>query len=240
MQYDAKNNSSIWREFMRIRIKVDVRRPLKRKKKIVKKDKIKVVFTCKYEKLGDFCFICGLLSHTERFCQNKLETEEGSITREWGHWLRAPPRKMAGNSRSKWLRAEGEGDWGRQEVRDTHRAENQGFQTRAATDGRSQRDKTHKKADILGYTNNYGTEMQLKEGNLNLNDSTGLDSDELYGLALEERKRQRVEAQLNKTQVHVSNVPNKDSILSHRDCIETSSNLEATLARQASRKPRVT
>ena len=39
LQYDAKNNSSIWREFMRIRIRVDVRKPLKRKKKIVKKKK---------------------------------------------------------------------------------------------------------------------------------------------------------------------------------------------------------
>lgn len=64
LQYDSKNNSSIWREYMRVRIRLDVRKPLKRKKKIVKKDKSEVVVTCKYEKLGDFCFICGLLSHT--------------------------------------------------------------------------------------------------------------------------------------------------------------------------------
>lgn len=35
VQYDAKNNSSIWREYIRIRIKMDVRKPIKRKKKIV-------------------------------------------------------------------------------------------------------------------------------------------------------------------------------------------------------------
>lgn len=34
VQYDAKNNSSIWREYMRIRIKMDVRKPIKRKKKL--------------------------------------------------------------------------------------------------------------------------------------------------------------------------------------------------------------
>lgn len=39
VQYDAKNNFSIWREFKRIKIRLDVRKPLKRKKKIVKKDK---------------------------------------------------------------------------------------------------------------------------------------------------------------------------------------------------------
>ncbi|XP_074346159.1 uncharacterized protein LOC141684922 [Apium graveolens] len=112
LPYDTKNNSSIWHEYMRLRIKIDVRKPLKRKTKIVKKDKTEVVVTCKYEKLGDFCFICGLLTHTERFCNKKLETADGGITREWGKWVRAPPRRMTGNSISKWLRAEGDGDWG--------------------------------------------------------------------------------------------------------------------------------
>lgn len=84
-QYDCKNNSSIWREFMRLRIRIDVRKPLKRKKKICKKDKPEVVVNCKYEKLGDFCFICGLLSHTEPFCRKKLESSSEIITRYWGH-----------------------------------------------------------------------------------------------------------------------------------------------------------
>ncbi|KAL8088698.1 hypothetical protein AgCh_038468 [Apium graveolens] len=36
IEYDHKNNTSIWREYMCIRVKVDVRKPLKRKKKITK------------------------------------------------------------------------------------------------------------------------------------------------------------------------------------------------------------
>lgn len=82
IEYDANNNSSIWREFMHLKIKVDVRKPLKRKKKICKKDKTEVIVQCKYEKLGDFCFICGLLSHTERFCKKKFEGDGSLITRE--------------------------------------------------------------------------------------------------------------------------------------------------------------
>lgn len=58
---------------MRLRVRVDVRKPLKCRKKICKKDKTEVMVSCKYEKLCDFCFICGLLSHTERFCPKKLE-----------------------------------------------------------------------------------------------------------------------------------------------------------------------
>lgn len=112
LQYDANNNSSIWRECMRLRIRVDVRKPLKRKKKIVKKDKSEVIVQCKYERLGDFCFTCGLMSHTERFCKKKLESNSGEVSKEWGSWLRAPPRKAVGASKSKWLQEEGDGEWG--------------------------------------------------------------------------------------------------------------------------------
>lgn len=139
-----------------------------------------------------------MLSHTERFCKKKLETNDGAITKDRGHWLRAPPRKTAGGSKSKWLREEGDGDWGRQKGRDTHRAENQGFQntrsTRPTTDLRVQRDSTNNKADISGYSVGYENNMQPNEGNSKMSNTNGLDSDELYGLNLEERKRQRVDA----------------------------------------------
>lgn len=49
LEYDAKIDSSIWRECMRIKIRLDVRKPLKRKKKIVKKDGKEFIVTCKYE-----------------------------------------------------------------------------------------------------------------------------------------------------------------------------------------------
>lgn len=51
LEYDAKNNFSIWRECMRLRIRLDVRKPLKRKKKIVKKDGTGFTVSCKYERL---------------------------------------------------------------------------------------------------------------------------------------------------------------------------------------------
>ncbi|KAL8105683.1 hypothetical protein AgCh_029471 [Apium graveolens] len=36
-----------------------------------------------------------------------------AIKRDWGSWLRAPPRRAAGGSRSKWLREDGDENWGR-------------------------------------------------------------------------------------------------------------------------------
>lgn len=67
---------------MRIKIKVDVRKPLKRKKKISRKNETYFVVQCKYERLGDICFICGMLSHTERFCKKKLDQNVPEGTKE--------------------------------------------------------------------------------------------------------------------------------------------------------------
>lgn len=91
--YNPNNNTSIWREYMRFKTTVDVRKSQKRKKKICRRDKTEFVVNCKYEKLGDLCFICGLMLHTERFCKKRLEGGSSIIIREWGSWLRAPSRR---------------------------------------------------------------------------------------------------------------------------------------------------
>lgn len=94
--YDPNNNSSIWRECMRIKIKFDVRKPLKRKKKICRKNGAECIVQCNYERLGEFCFTCGMITHTEKFCNKRLAMESSDSLREWGAWLRAPSRRMAG------------------------------------------------------------------------------------------------------------------------------------------------
>ncbi|XP_074373983.1 uncharacterized protein LOC141714359 [Apium graveolens] len=54
VSYDSTNNTSIWREYMRLKIRLDIRLPLKRRKKICRRDRTEFIVTCKYEKLGDF------------------------------------------------------------------------------------------------------------------------------------------------------------------------------------------
>lgn len=111
LEYDAKNNGSIWRNCMRVRIRLDTRKPLKRKKKIVKKDGQEIIVDCKYERLGEFYFSCGMVSHTDRFCRNILARGEEEVVKEWGSWLRAPPRRAAGQMQSKLLREENDDTW---------------------------------------------------------------------------------------------------------------------------------
>lgn len=123
VMYDSSNNASIWREYMRLKIKVDVGLPLKRRNKIYRRDRTKCVVNCKYEKLDDFRFLCEMLSHTERFCKKRLEGGSYYVAREWGSWLRAPPRRGAAQGRSIWLRDEGTKEWGGNFRNDNH----QGF-----------------------------------------------------------------------------------------------------------------
>lgn len=41
IEYDAKNNAGIWREFTRLKVRVVVRKPLKRKKKYARRTKLR-------------------------------------------------------------------------------------------------------------------------------------------------------------------------------------------------------
>lgn len=113
IMYDHKDDSSLWRDYMRVKIKLDVRKPLKRKKKIITRDGKEFIVHCKYERLGEFCFIFGLVSHTDRFCRKYYESRVEHTIKEWGAWLRAPARRNVGQPKSKWFRDDGDGEWGR-------------------------------------------------------------------------------------------------------------------------------
>lgn len=80
MEYDQKNNTGIWREYMRIMIRIVARKPLKRRKKIIRKTGKEVIVSCKYERLGDFCFTCGMVTHTERYCGKFLNESRKGVT----------------------------------------------------------------------------------------------------------------------------------------------------------------
>lgn len=67
---------------MRIRIKLDVRRPIQRKKRILKKDGSEFTVICRYERVGEFSFSFGMVSHTEHFCRNHGTAGGGEAGKE--------------------------------------------------------------------------------------------------------------------------------------------------------------
>jgi len=88
LEYDEKNNSNFWRQYMRIRVMVDVRKPLVCSKSIKKKDTSPVTINIKYECLGIFCYYCGILGHTEDSCEKLYVVQEEDGMRNWGPDIR--------------------------------------------------------------------------------------------------------------------------------------------------------
>ncbi|CAN1842039.1 hypothetical protein LINPERHAP1_LOCUS36716 [Linum perenne] len=92
---------------MRIRVRMDVRRALKREKKIKRPGGNVEVGRFRYEKLPTFCFLCGLMGHVERNCQVRFDNYGSEIVRLWGPELRAPPRVYKPKGGERWLVEDG-------------------------------------------------------------------------------------------------------------------------------------
>ncbi|KAL8090914.1 hypothetical protein AgCh_040108 [Apium graveolens] len=98
------NYKGVWREYMRIRVTLDIARPLKRRMKVRKSGNKWSWITLKYENVPTFCFICGVLGHSDKFCSKLFEVPENEISRPYGAWMRAPLRRAKMAIGSKWLR----------------------------------------------------------------------------------------------------------------------------------------
>ena len=89
IQYDETNNTRFGASYMRVKVRIDVSRPLKRWKKILLSNGSSSQVLFKYEHLGLFCFLCGKLGHIERFCDLHFSMAIDSMARGWGNWLKA-------------------------------------------------------------------------------------------------------------------------------------------------------
>jgi hypothetical protein len=106
VEYDKNNKTSFWHQYMRIRVRIDVRLPLKKSTKVMNKQGEWCTVKFKYEKLGIFCFVCGIMGHVENKCLVRFEMEEDNGVREWSSELRAENRRQGGRITSRWLREE--------------------------------------------------------------------------------------------------------------------------------------
>ncbi|GAU51605.1 hypothetical protein TSUD_414370 [Trifolium subterraneum] len=107
VEYDKNNNTSFWRKYMRVKVRVDVRSPLKIEKKIKLNGGKGGVVKFKYEKLGLFCFVCGRLGHAENKCEVKYAMDRDDGRRSWSNEIKAEVRRPGGRVGSRWLHEEG-------------------------------------------------------------------------------------------------------------------------------------
>jgi hypothetical protein len=94
---------------MRLRVRVDVRQPLKKESKVKNQGGEWCIIKFKYERLGVFCFVCGIMGHAENKCEVRFVKEIDDGVREWSNELRAEPRRRSGRQTSRWLKEEGGG-----------------------------------------------------------------------------------------------------------------------------------
>lgn len=93
-----------WKEYLRARITVDLSKPLKRRMKVRKTGNEWFWIVFKYENIPTFCFICGIIGHSDKFCSRLFDTPENEIIKPYGSWMRAPLRRQTKMIGAKWLR----------------------------------------------------------------------------------------------------------------------------------------
>ncbi|GMI72395.1 hypothetical protein HRI_000908800 [Hibiscus trionum] len=105
IEYDSKLILSGKKQFMRIKVFLNVHHPLKRKKKVALDKTQSVYVRFQYERLPIFCFICGKIGHGEPFCPLRLSLPPNEVIFGWDLSLRAPSRRGPPTP-IRWLRDE--------------------------------------------------------------------------------------------------------------------------------------
>lgn len=87
---DVAGDGVGWGSFLRIRVLLDLLKPLERRRSLHIAGKVHWV-TFKYEKLPLFCFTCGRIIHGPRGCPefNVGRMGDKTVEKKWGVWLRA-------------------------------------------------------------------------------------------------------------------------------------------------------
>ncbi|KAL0314934.1 UNVERIFIED_CONTAM: hypothetical protein Sangu_2337800 [Sesamum angustifolium] len=80
-----------WSSSMRLRVQIDVNKPLMRVMRIRSEDDEVITVSFTYERLPNFCYLCGCLGHLSKFCSKRYEvdfSDPGENT-PYGGWLRS-------------------------------------------------------------------------------------------------------------------------------------------------------
>lgn len=104
VESDGNNFVGVWRDYLRVRVSLNLDMPLKRRMKLKRSEEQWCWVEFKYEGVPTFCFVCGLVGHSEKFCEKIFDTPLEIIEKPYGAWLRAEPRRRSHTIGTKWLR----------------------------------------------------------------------------------------------------------------------------------------
>lgn len=104
LEVDPKNFKGLGKNYLRIKVALDVRRPLKIGMKIKKAGGDWLWINFKYERLPSFCFYCGLIGHSDKFCEALFDNPQHGEERKFSSTLRAPIRRQSNSNGNQWFR----------------------------------------------------------------------------------------------------------------------------------------
>ena len=96
----SQSGELIGGNFLRIRVGINITRPLSRGRKVFLGRDKEVWVKFNYEKLPNYCYWCGMVSHDAKECKVWLSSK-GSLPldqQEYGPWLQADPFSVARRS----------------------------------------------------------------------------------------------------------------------------------------------
>ncbi|KAI8007871.1 Uncharacterized protein LOK49_LG07G01649 [Camellia lanceoleosa] len=99
---DFEDGGITWGRTMWLRVAIDVRKPLRRGMKLSLSSADPLWVDFKYERLPIFCYFCGRLGHSDRECDAKLSSADGTLVDvlQYGAWLRMDTFKAKGPRRN--------------------------------------------------------------------------------------------------------------------------------------------
>nr|GMD01183.1 uncharacterized protein LOC109173053 [Ipomoea batatas] len=106
LKIDEATFSGWWQSFIRIRVRINITKPLASGMRIRRNGGDWSWVSFRYERLPNFCFICGLIGHTEKFCIKLFEGFSPTAEKHFGPWLRAPSRRPSPVTGNRWVVSE--------------------------------------------------------------------------------------------------------------------------------------
>lgn len=108
IESDRRTGHSDQAKFMRIRVDLQLDKPLRRGGRIATVDGEKFWVSLKYERLLVFCFLCGRLGHDDKHCQEYKDYQNAS--RQYGDWLYTYGNTKAVGDKSRSTSSDGGGE----------------------------------------------------------------------------------------------------------------------------------
>lgn len=100
---DPKNFDGGKKSFLRVRVILNLSKPLKPKLKMKKPRGEWFWADLRYERLPSFCFQCGIIGHGDRYCPVGPEKVTLGAEKPFGSWLRAGGRRGTAAPVNRWL-----------------------------------------------------------------------------------------------------------------------------------------